>query len=95
MVLDDEVEQIYVATDHRGAGCAVLLLATAEQQIADAGYTVAWLAVVAQNDRARRFYERHGWSDHGSFTYLAAGRDRDSETIPVMAHRYEKRIGEG
>lgn len=92
LVVDDEVEQMYVGADHRGSGCAARLLQAAERQIAASGSSVAWLAVVAGNDRARRFYEKRGWTDAGPFTYLASGRDGGDEKIPVEAHRYEKQL---
>lgn len=75
MVVGDEVEQVYVAARHRGAGVADTLMTEAERRIAHAGHSTAWLAVVAGNSRARRFYERRGWSDAGPFTYAAAGED--------------------
>jgi ribosomal protein S18 acetylase RimI-like enzyme len=87
MVVDNEVEQIYVSALHRGEGVADLLMADAERRIKDAGYSSAWLAVVAGNARARRFYERRGWSDGGQFEYAAAG---DHGPIPVPSHRYVK-----
>jgi GNAT superfamily N-acetyltransferase len=86
MVVDDEVEQVYVAASHRGGRVAGVLLAAAEQQVHAGGHDVAWLAVVADNARARRFYEREGWSDAGPFDYAAAGG------VTVRAHRYEKRL---
>jgi GNAT superfamily N-acetyltransferase len=85
-VHDDEIEQIYVAEAVRGAGVAAVLLAAGEHRIA-ARFDMAWLAVVAGNHRARRFYARQGWRDAGPFDYLAAtltGR------FLVPAHRYEK-----
>src|SRR5215210_4914446 len=72
MVVDNEVEQLYVSALHRGEGVADMLMADAERRIKDAGYSSAWLAVVAGNARARRFYERRGWSDRGLFDYAAA-----------------------
>ncbi len=87
MVVDNEVEQIYVSALHRGEGVADMLMADAERRIKDAGYSSAWLAVVAGNARARRFYERCGWSDGGQFEYAAAG---DHGPIPVPSHRYVK-----
>jgi GNAT superfamily N-acetyltransferase len=72
---------------HRGEGVADMLMADAERRIKDAGYSSAWLAVVAGNARARRFYERRGWSDRGLFEYAAAG---DHSAIPVPSHRYVK-----
>jgi GNAT superfamily N-acetyltransferase len=87
MVVDNEVEQVYVSALHRGEGVADMLMADAERRIKDAGHSTAWLAVVAGNARARRFYERRGWSDGGMFEYAAAG---DHGPIPVPSHRYVK-----
>lgn len=85
MVVGDEVEQVYVDRRHRGTGVAATLLAEAERLVAAGGYDKAWLAVVAGNTRARRFYERSGWVDEGPFTYLAGS---EAGAISVPAHRY-------
>jgi ribosomal protein S18 acetylase RimI-like enzyme len=87
MVIDDEVQQVYVASHHRGTGVADALLTDAERQIATAGHPSGWLAVVAGNARARRFYERRGWRDDGPFDYAAEGADGP---IQVPCHRYVK-----
>ena len=89
MVVDAEIEQVYVARRHRGTGVADVLMAEAERQIGEAGHAGVWLAVVAGNARARRFYERRGWSDHGLFDYQAAS---DRGPIPVPSHRYVKEL---
>jgi GNAT superfamily N-acetyltransferase len=89
MVVGDEVEQVYVSRDHRGSGVAGVLLTEAEQQVKSNGHAEAWLAVVTGNARARRFYERSGWSDAGAFDYPAA---TDSGPIPVPCHRYTKQV---
>ena len=60
MVVADEVDQVYVDAAHRGSGVARLLLDEAERQVAIGGHDVAWLAVVASNDRARAFYSKRG-----------------------------------
>src|SRR5690606_41871501 len=60
VVVDDEVEQVYVDAPARGTGGAGLLLAHAESEVAAAGHTRAWLAVVAGNARASACYERCG-----------------------------------
>lgn len=89
---DDEVEQVYVAREARGGGAANALLREAEERIA-ARHEAAWLAVVAGNARARRFYARNGWVDGGAFDYPA---EIPGGTIPVPSHRYVKRLrGEG
>ncbi|HKE50967.1 MAG TPA: GNAT family N-acetyltransferase, partial [Actinomycetes bacterium] len=56
------------------------------------GHDRAWLAVVAGNTRARRFYERNGWMDEGGFEYQAASADGP---IPVPSQRYVKRLRDG
>ena len=87
MVVDDEVEQVYVSAGHRGTGVAAALLGDAERQVRANGYGKAWLAVVAGNARARAFYERVGWADEGPFEYGAAAEDGP---IAVPCHRYTK-----
>ena len=89
MVVADEVEQVYVAAEYRGKGVAHVLLAEAERQVADNGFSEAWLAVVALNTRARAFYERSGWMDQGPFTYQASS---ERGPISVPAHKYSKRV---
>ena len=44
VVIDDEVEQLFVAATHRGTGVAALLLDEGERQVAAQGYDEAWLA---------------------------------------------------
>ena len=89
MINDDEVEQVYVAAAGRGTGVADALLIEAEQRVAAAGHDQAWLAVVAGNARARRFYQRNGWADEGPFDHQAPG---PNGPITVPAHRYTKSL---
>lgn len=85
-VHDDEVEQVYVDASARGSGMAAALLDRGEEVVGET-YDRAWLAVVAGNVRARRFYERRGWVDAGPFDYSA---ETDAGTFMVPALRYEK-----
>ncbi len=85
---DDEVEQVYVAESARGTGAAAALLSHAEATIAER-FNLAWLAVVAGNARARRFYARQGWQDAGPFDYPA---EIDGGMFSVPCHRYEKQL---
>ena len=87
MVVDDEVEQVYVAAAYRGTGVAKALIGEAERQVRANGHRKAWLAVVAGNARARAFYERAAWVDEGRFDYLAAAEDGP---IAVPCRRYTK-----
>jgi ribosomal protein S18 acetylase RimI-like enzyme len=87
MVVGDEVEQVYVAATHRGTGLAATLLTEAERLVAANGHDQAWLAVAPGNARARRFYERSGWTDEGRFDYPAS---TERGTLAVPCHRYVK-----
>ena len=87
MVVEDEVEQVYVSASHRGSGVAAVLLAEAERLVTANGHEQAWLAVAPGNSRARRFYERNGWRDEGLFDYPA---QTDAGPISVPCHRYVK-----
>jgi ribosomal-protein-alanine N-acetyltransferase len=89
MVVHDELEQVYVDSQHRGSGIAAALLSAAERIIAAAGFPSAWLAVVAGNERARRFYDRNGWTDEGDFTYHAAV---ENGSVDVPCRRYLKQL---
>ncbi len=92
MVAEDEVQQLYVAPGHRGGVVARALLSAAEAVVAGRGHAEAWLAVVAGNARARRFYEGAGWRDLGQFDYAATG-PRGPITVP--AHRYVRTVRSG
>lgn len=87
MVVDDEVEQVYVSAAARGTGVADALIREAESQVFAGGHEKAWLAVVAGNGRARAFYERAGWIDEGGFDYEAGV---EGGTITVPCRRYTK-----
>ncbi len=88
VVRADEVEQLYVSTPWRGTDVAARLLAAAEAAIAR-HHQRAWLAVVAGNTRARRFYERCGWCDRGDYDNVAEISDG---TMIVPSRRYEKTL---
>ena len=91
VAVEDEIEQLYVADRHRGTGIATALLHHGERVIG-ARFSTAFLAVVASNARARRFYEREGWHDTGPFDYRpwTPGGDR----IEVPCRRYEKAVAD-
>lgn len=57
-----ELYAIYVHPDHWGEGHGHRLLARSESRLVELGYDRALLWVLEENDRARRFYERQGWS---------------------------------
>jgi GNAT superfamily N-acetyltransferase len=61
-----ELYSIYVLPEAWGSPAARELMAAAKEWFAQEGYTTAMLWVLADNPRARRFYEREGWRAEGS-----------------------------
>lgn len=84
-----ELYQLFVAPAARGGGAAAALLADAEGRLREQGVGVAHLGCAIGNDRAARFYEKHGWSRVGAVV------DRlDTATGPYLLEvwRFEKRL---
>lgn len=61
-----ELWAIYVHPDHWGTGAGHALHQRAIQALLHAGCAVATLWVLAGNERAARFYARHGWAPDGA-----------------------------
>ena len=66
IVQKDELYQLFVAAEARGSGVAAALITDAEARLAAAGVETAWLACAIGNERAARFYEKHGWRRAGT-----------------------------
>lgn len=64
-VKDDEIYQMYLHRDAKGTGVAAALITAGCQKIAQRGFHQAKLDVIAQNSRARAFYEKMGWVSQG------------------------------
>jgi ribosomal protein S18 acetylase RimI-like enzyme len=58
------IHDIYVKPEHRGADVAGMLMAEAERFARAEGAEVLRLGVLDGNERARRFYVRHGFREH-------------------------------
>ena len=84
----DELVQLAVSRGIRHLGVGSALLQAAEEEIG-VEHESAWLAVVPGNARARRFYEKKGWRDAGSYAHVAPG---GPDGITVQTRRYVKRL---
>jgi ribosomal protein S18 acetylase RimI-like enzyme len=89
IVKNDELYQLYVTAASRGAGVAAALIADAETLIAQSGADTAWLACAISNERAARFYEKHGWRRVGE---MISQLDTPEGIFPLKVWRYEKRL---
>jgi GNAT superfamily N-acetyltransferase len=60
-----EIWAFYLHPDFWGSGAATNLMEYVEQRLRAEGFGTAVLWVLDDNPRARRFYERHGWTASG------------------------------
>jgi ribosomal protein S18 acetylase RimI-like enzyme len=56
-----EVQALYVASERWRGGLGATLLKAAESLLTQAGATTAYLWVLEDNERGRRFYDAQGW----------------------------------
>jgi ribosomal protein S18 acetylase RimI-like enzyme len=62
---EGELFGFYVHPTHWGTGAAGVLMEAAEERLRQLGFTDVVLYVFRDNPRARRFYEKAGWSSTG------------------------------
>jgi ribosomal protein S18 acetylase RimI-like enzyme len=89
MIKQDELYQLFVASAARGSGAAAALLADGEARLAESGVQTAFLACAIGNDRAARFYEKHGWSRVGS---MMSRLETPEGELVLEVWRYEKTL---
>jgi GNAT superfamily N-acetyltransferase len=85
----DELYQLFVSAESRGAGVAAALLADAEARLSDVGVETAWLACAIGNERAARFYEKCGWHRAGTMVNHA---ETSNGEFSLEVWRYEKAV---
>jgi ribosomal protein S18 acetylase RimI-like enzyme len=84
-----ELYQLFVSARSRGAGVAAALVMDAETRLSASGVETAWLACAIGNERAARFYARHGWHRVGT---MVNRLDTLSGEFLLDVWRYEKAL---
>jgi ribosomal protein S18 acetylase RimI-like enzyme len=73
-----ELSKCYVLPDAHGAGVAAALMTATLEHAAALGAVCTWLGVNQQNQRAQRFYAKHGFEVTGTKTFrLGEGVEQD------------------
>jgi GNAT superfamily N-acetyltransferase len=65
-----EIDEVYVSAEIRSMGVGALLIAQAERELAMRGLVRLQLQLGVGNDRARVFYERHGFRRRSGYELL-------------------------
>lgn len=79
-----ELSKIYVLPEHHGAGTASALLGAAMEHAAQLGVSCVWLGVNQENQRAQRFYAKHGFIINGTKTFRL-GADIENDYVMVRS----------
>ena len=78
-----ELHRFYLDRAAHGSGLAQRLMQASLAAAARQGAAVVWLGVWERNPRAIRFYERIGFADVGSQTFVV-GTDRQTDRVMWM-----------
>jgi ribosomal protein S18 acetylase RimI-like enzyme len=89
IIKGDELYQLFVSAESRGAGVAAALIADAEARLSASGVETAWLACAIGNERAARFYEKSGWHRAGTMVNQA---ETSNGEFSLEVWRYEKSV---
>jgi ribosomal protein S18 acetylase RimI-like enzyme len=79
-----ELSKIYVLLDSHGSGPSAALMAAAVDRAATAGARCLWLGVNQKNERAQRFYAKHGFRIAGTKTF-PMGTHTEHDYVMVRA----------
>jgi ribosomal protein S18 acetylase RimI-like enzyme len=73
-----ELSKMYVLPDSHGAGVSTALMTSALQRAPQMDAKCVWLGVNQRNERAQRFYTKHGFTINGTKSFrLGAGVEND------------------
>ena len=75
-----ELHRLYLTPDTHGSGLADALMGAAREAAVAAGNSAMVLGVYCDNERAKRFYTRHGFRQIGSYHFVV-GDTLDDEWI--------------
>jgi ribosomal protein S18 acetylase RimI-like enzyme len=73
---------MYVLPDSHGAGASAALMAEAVKRAHELDAKCVWLGVNQRNQRAQRFYTKHGFSINGTKTFRV-GADIENDYVMV------------
>ena len=69
-----ELSKFYLMPGHHGTGVAGILMAAALGVARESGAAAVWLGVNEENERANRFYAKHGFAEVGRKHFTVGDR---------------------
>ena len=85
-----ELSKMYVLPDAHGAGTSAALMTAALERATRLEAACVWLGVNQKNQRAQRFYAKHGFKVSGTKTFrLGDGLEHDYVMVRPLTHATE------
>ena len=86
-----ELQRIYVLKEYHGCGGGQGLLDAAIKEAQELGTGQLWLDVHTSNEKAKRFYEKNGFSKAGNHTYTIGAQTFDYYVmaLPIKVSTYK------
>lgn len=78
------LRQLYLEEDAKGTGLAQALMAWALAESRARGFAELYLTVWIGNHRARRFYERHGFTEVGHYPFRVGSTVDDDRLLRLV-----------
>jgi ribosomal protein S18 acetylase RimI-like enzyme len=82
-----ELSKCYILADSHGSGLATELMTATLAAASDRGAAGVWLGVNQQNERANRFYAKHGFERVGTKKFLVGERWEDDYVLERVLER--------
>lgn len=79
-----ELYQLYVLASHHGDGVGPALMAWVIDHARATDRSQIILSVYVDNHRARRFYERHGFTEIGRYTFMVGDQPDDDRIMRLI-----------
>jgi ribosomal protein S18 acetylase RimI-like enzyme len=89
-----EIERIYVAKAYLGAGVGQLLINKAIAVAQESGLECVWLGVWEKNPRAIRFYEKQGFKQFGSHSFMLGQDEQTDILMKISVHSSQSKSGQ-
>jgi GNAT superfamily N-acetyltransferase len=78
-----ELSKMYVLPDHHGDGLSATLMEHALAVATDWQVRCVWLGVNGENQRAQRFYAKHGFRISGTRTFQVGDDHRENDYVMI------------
>ncbi|MGW0249556.1 GNAT family N-acetyltransferase [Nocardia goodfellowii] len=79
-----EISKMYVLPGHHGSGISTALMRASLERAREEGAAGVWLGVNQSNERAQRFYAKHGFQRVGTKTFMVGRQEHHDFVLRLV-----------